>query len=75
MVDKVKFTLLLNQEPGPKPSQGDGQSFVVKQELTGKESSVKGLVPGLVKELLEGFSYVFQAKLPEEVPPLRDIQP
>ena len=30
MVDKVKFTLLPNQEPGPKPSQGDGQSFVAK---------------------------------------------
>jgi hypothetical protein len=75
MVDKVKFTLLPNQEPGPEPSQGDGQSFVAKQELTGKESSVKGMVPGLVKELLEGFSNVFQAKLLKEVSSLRDIQP
>jgi hypothetical protein len=73
MVDKFKFTLLPNQEP--KPSQGDGQSFVAKQELTGKESNIKGVVPGLVKELLEGFSDVFQANLLEEVPPLRDIQP
>jgi hypothetical protein len=75
MFDKVKFTLLHNQEPGPKPSQGDGQSFVAKQELIGKESSVMGVVLGLVNELLEGFSDMFQVKLPEEVPPLQDIQP
>jgi hypothetical protein len=55
MVDKVKFKLLPNQEPRPKPSQGDGQSFVAKQELTGKESSVKGVVLGLVNELLRDF--------------------
>jgi hypothetical protein len=75
MVDKVKFTLLPNQEPGPKPSQGDGQSFVAKQELTGKESNVKGVVPGMVKELLEGFSNAFQEKLLKEVSSLQDIQP
>ena len=75
MVDKVKFTLLPNQESRPKPSQGDGQSFVAKQELTGKKSNAKGVVPRLVNELLEGFSDVFQEKLPEEAPLLRDIQP
>ena len=75
IINKDKFTLFPIQELGPKPSQGDGQSFVAKQELTGKESSVKGVVLGLAKELLEGFAYVFQAKLPEEAPPLRDIQP
>jgi hypothetical protein len=75
MIDKVKFKLLPNQEPEPKLSQGGGQSFVAKQELTGKESSAKEVVLGLAKELFEGFADVFQAKLPEEVPLLRDIQP
>jgi hypothetical protein len=43
--------------------------------LTDKESSIKGVVLGMIKEQLRRFVDVVEAKLPKAVPSLRDIQP
>jgi hypothetical protein len=40
-----------------------------------KESGIKRVVPGPIKEQLGRFVDVVQAKLPKAVPSLRDIQP
>jgi hypothetical protein len=75
MLGKIRLTLLHNPWAEPKPSQGDGQSVVAKQELIDKESSIKGVVQELIKEQLGRFVVVVQAELPKVVPSLRDIQP
>ncbi|XP_059431630.1 uncharacterized protein LOC132165152 [Corylus avellana] len=75
MLGKTRMILLHSPWAEPKPSQGDGQSFVAKQELTDTESGIKGVVPGLIKELLGRFVNVVRAELPKAVPSLRDIQP
>jgi hypothetical protein len=75
MMGKTKLTLLHSPWVEPKPSQGDGQSIVAKQELTDKESSIKGVVLGLINEQLGRFVNIVQVELPKEVPSLRDIQP
>jgi hypothetical protein len=75
MVGKIKLTLLTSQEAEPKPSQGDSQPFVAKRKLMSMGSSVKGVVPEPVKEVLEEFVDVFLAKLPKEMPQLQGIQP
>jgi hypothetical protein len=75
MVGKTKLTLLCSPWAKPKPSQGDGQSFIAKQVLTDKESEIKGVVPGLIKKLIERFVDVVQTELPKEAQPLQDIQP
>ena len=49
MLGKTKLTLLHSLwAEEPKPSQGDGQSIVGKQDLTDKESDIKGVVPRLI---------------------------
>ena len=59
-----------------KPSQGDGQYVIAKQELMDKEGDIDGVVPGPIKEQLGRFVDVVQAELPKAVPSiLRDIQP
>ena len=55
MVGKIRLTILPSQEAEPKPSQGDGQSFVAKRKLMGMGSRIKGVVPEPVKEVLEEF--------------------
>jgi hypothetical protein len=50
MLGKTRLALLHNPWAEPKPSQGDGQSVVAKQELTDKESGIKGVVLRLIKE-------------------------
>jgi hypothetical protein len=75
MLGKTKLMLLHSLWAELKPSQRDSQSFVAKQELTDKESDIKGVVPGPIKKLLEKFVDVVQAKLPKEAQPLQDIQP
>jgi hypothetical protein len=40
-----------------------------------KESDIKGVVPGLIKEQLERFVDVVRVELPKAVPSMRDIQP
>jgi hypothetical protein len=52
MLGKTKLMLLHSPWVEPKLSQRDGQSVVAKQELTDKESDIKGVVPGLIKEQL-----------------------
>ena len=42
--------------------------------LLGKESSKGSVVSEAVKSLLDEFANVFPNDLPEELPPLRDIQ-
>ena len=42
--------------------------------LLGKESSKGNVVPEAVQSLLDEFANVFPNDLPEELPPLRDIQ-
>jgi hypothetical protein len=44
ILGKTRLTLLHRPWAKPKPSQGDGQSVVAKQELTDKESGIKGVV-------------------------------
>jgi hypothetical protein len=46
MLGKTKLTLLQSPWPEPKPSQGDGQPVIAKQELTSKEGDINGVVPG-----------------------------
>jgi hypothetical protein len=46
MLGKTKLTLLQSPWPESKPSQGDGQPVVAKQELTSKEGDINGVVPG-----------------------------
>ena len=50
MLRKTKLTLLFGPWSEPKPSQGDGQSVVAKQELTDKEGDINGVVPGPIME-------------------------
>ena len=75
MLGKTKLTLLQSPWPKPKPSQGDGQSVVAKQELTDKEGDINGVVLGSIKKLLKRFVNVVRAELPKEAQPLQDIQP
>jgi hypothetical protein len=75
MLGKTKLTLLFSPWPEPKPSQGDGQSIVAKQELIDKEGDINGMVPGPIKKLLKRFVDVVRTKLPKEAQPLQDIQP
>ncbi|XP_059442154.1 uncharacterized protein LOC132174532 [Corylus avellana] len=75
MLGKTRSMLLHSPWAESKPSQGDVQSFVAKQELTDTESSIKGVVPGPIKELLGRFVNVVRAELLKAVPSLRDIQP
>ena len=44
ILGKTRLTLPHSPLAEPRPSQGDGQSFVAKQELTDKESDIKGVV-------------------------------
>jgi hypothetical protein len=46
MLGKTKLTLLQSPWPESKPSQGDGQPVVAKQELTSKEGDINGVVLG-----------------------------
>ena len=68
MLGKTRLMLLHSPWAEPKSVQGDSQSVVAKQELMDKESDIKGVVPGLIKEQLERFVDVVRAKLPKVVP-------
>jgi hypothetical protein len=83
----VKLTLLPNPGDVPKPPKEVGQTLLAKREfiremldanqiylLYGKECSPMKIVPEAVTDLLEEFVDVFPKDLPEELPPLRDIQ-
>ena len=50
MLGKTRLMLLHSPWVEPKPSQGDGQSIVAKQELTGKEGGINGVVSRPIKE-------------------------
>ena len=76
MLGKTRLTLLHSPwAEEPKPSQGNGQSIIAKQELTEKESDIKGVVPGLIKEQLGRFVDMVRAELPKVVPSMQYIQP
>jgi hypothetical protein len=68
MLGKTRLMLLHSPWAEPKPSQGDSQSIVAKQELTDKERSIKGVVPGPIKEQLGRFVDVVRTELPKAVP-------
>jgi hypothetical protein len=86
-VDNVKLTLLPNPGDVPKPPKEVGQTLLAKREfiremldvdqvylLYGKECSPMEIVPKVVTGLLEEFADVSPKDLPEELPPLHDIQ-
>ncbi|XP_059431522.1 uncharacterized protein LOC132165028 [Corylus avellana] len=89
IVDNVRLTLLPSLGNGPKPSKGAGhsQSLLTKREfitemlaskvvyvLLGREGNKIEEVPEEAMGLVEEFADVFLAELPEELPPLHDIQ-
>jgi hypothetical protein len=87
LVDNVKLTLLPNPGDVTKPPKNVGQTFLAKREfiremldadqiylLYDKECSPMKIVLETITGLLEEFAYVFPKDLPEELPPLRDIQ-
>jgi hypothetical protein len=86
-VDNVKLTLLPNPGDVTKPPKKVGQTLLAKREfiremldanqvylLYGKECSPMKIVPEAITGLLKKFADVFPKDLPEELPPLRDIQ-
>jgi hypothetical protein len=86
-VDNVKLTFLPNPGDVTKPPKKVGQTLLAEREfiremldadqvylLYGKECSPMKIVPEAVMGLLEEFAVVFSKDLPEELPPLRDIQ-
>ncbi|XP_059461772.1 uncharacterized protein LOC132190736 [Corylus avellana] len=86
LVDNVKLTLLPNLAEGPKPSTGTGQTLLTRHEfvkemleadcgylLVGKEGKKIEEVSEEAKGF-EEFAYVFLVELPDELPPLHDIQ-
>jgi hypothetical protein len=80
LVDNVKLILLPNLGDGSKPSKGAGQTLLAMLEsncgylLGGKEGNEVGEILEEAKGLVEGFADVFPAELPDELPPLCDIQ-
>jgi hypothetical protein len=89
MIGIVKITLLRSLGNGPKSTKdvGHSQSLLVKREfiaemlsskvvylLLNKESSKGEESPKEAKGLVEEFEDVFPGKLPDELPPLPDIQ-
>ena len=87
LVDNVKLSLLPNPRDVPKPLKEVGQTLLTKREfirkmfdtdqvylLYGKECNPMKTVPEAVTSLLEEFTDVFPKNLPEELPPLHDIQ-
>ncbi|XP_059441865.1 uncharacterized protein LOC132174190 [Corylus avellana] len=87
LVDNVKLTLLPDPGECPKPSTGTGQTLLARHEfvkemlevdcgclLVCKEGKKVEEVPEEAKGLVEEFADVFPVELPDELPPLRDIQ-
>ncbi|XP_059431467.1 uncharacterized protein LOC132164970 [Corylus avellana] len=87
LVDNVKLTLLPNPKEDSKPSKGARQTLLAKHEfikqmldsdcmylLYGKECNSTEVVSEVLKGLLEEFSDVFRVELPEDLPPLHDLQ-
>jgi hypothetical protein len=85
----VKITLLPSLGNSPKPTKGAGhpQSLLTQREfitemlaskvvyvLVSKDNCKGEEVPVEAKGLMEEFADVFPAELPDELPPLRDIQ-
>jgi hypothetical protein len=89
MFGAVKITLLPSVGIGPKATKdmGHSQSLLAKREfiaemlsskvvylLVNKESSKEEKLPEEAKKLIDEFGDVFLEELPDELPPLRDIQ-
>ena len=87
LVDNMKLTLLPNLGDMPKPPKKVGQTLLAKREfiremlnadqvylLYDKECNPTKIIPEAVTGLLEEFPNVFPKDLPEELPPLRNIQ-
>ena len=89
MFGVVKIMLLPSVGIGPKATKdmGHSQSLLAKREfitemlsskvvylLLNKESSKKEELPEEAKKLIDEFGDVFQEELPDELPPLWDIQ-
>jgi hypothetical protein len=89
IIGKVKITLLPRLGNSPKPTKGAGhsQSLLTQREfitemlaskvvyvLVRKDNCKGEEVPVEAKGLMEEFADVFPVELPDELPPLRDIQ-
>jgi hypothetical protein len=89
IIGKVKITLLPSLGNSPKPTKGAGhsQSLLTQREfitemlaskvvyvLVSKDNCKGEEVPVEAKGLMEEFADVFLVELPDELPPLRDIQ-
>jgi hypothetical protein len=89
MFDRVRITLLSNVGNSSKPTKGAGhsQSLLARREfitemlaskvvyvLVCKDSCKGEEVSEEVKGLMGKFADVFPIELPDELPPLRDIQ-
>ncbi|XP_059433719.1 uncharacterized protein LOC132166885 [Corylus avellana] len=87
LVDNVKLTLLPDPGESPKPSTETDRTLLARHEfvkemieadcrylLVGKEGKKIEEVPEEAQGLVEEFADVFPVELPDELPPLRDIQ-
>jgi hypothetical protein len=89
MFDRVRITLLPNGGNNSKPTKGVGhsQSLLTRREfitemlaskvvyvLVSKDSCKGEEIPEEIKGLMGEFADVFPIELPNELPPLRDIQ-
>jgi hypothetical protein len=89
MIGTMKIVLLpsVGNDPKSTKDMGHSQSLLAKREfiaemlsskvvylLLNKESSKEEELPEEAKGLVEEFADVFLGELPNELPPLRDIQ-